>query len=431
MDEQQGEPSALEREGRLGQGAPTAPHLHITHPLQRARVVLGVSGGIAAYKAADLASKLVQSEAVVDVVLTAGGQEFVRPLTFQALTKRPVHTDAFAPWTETSFGHITLAREADLLVIAPASANTIARLALGLADDLLGAIALSTEAPLLVAPAMEHGMYHHPATQEHLATLVRRGVIVVGPERGRLASGYEGDGRLASVEMILGRARALLGRDGPLAGKHVVVTAGGTREPLDPVRFLGNRSSGTMGYALAQAAIDHGAAVTLITTASLSPPVTATVVPVETAEQMRTAVEEAVKEGDALIMAAAVADFRPDRTQHQKIKKRPDQDVLDLRLTQNPDIIATIDHPGLVKVGFAAETHDLVDNARAKLAAKGLAMIVANDAVDTIGSAESVATIIQRDRLPDELPRMSKQRLAAEIVARLIPLLEREHDDGA
>ncbi|MDP9368081.1 MAG: hypothetical protein M3Q03_07375, partial [Chloroflexota bacterium] len=156
MDEQQGETSTLEREGTPGHGTPTAPHLHITHPLQRARVVLGVSGGIAAYKAADLASKLVQSEAVVDVVLTAGGQEFVRPLTFQALTKRPVHTDAFAPWTETSFGHITLAREADLLVIAPASANTIARLALGLADDLLSAIALSTEAPLLIAPAMEH-----------------------------------------------------------------------------------------------------------------------------------------------------------------------------------------------------------------------------------------------------------------------------------
>ncbi len=427
----QAERPVLDRERARGEGTPAAHAPRVIHPLQGARVILAVSGGIAAYKAADLASKFVQSEAVVDVILTAGGQEFVRPLTFQALTKRAVHTDAFAPWTETFFGHITLAREAALLLVAPASANTIAKLALGLTDDLLGAVALSTDAPLLIAPAMEHGMYHHPATQEHLATLTQRGAIVVGPERGRLASGYGGDGRLASTDAILGQARALLGRGGPLAGKHVVVTAGGTREPLDPVRFLGNRSSGTMGNALAQAAIDRGAAVTLITTTALSPPVTAMVVAVETAEEMRAAVEEAVANADALIMAAAVADYRPDRTHGQKIKKRPDQDVLDLRLTQNPDIIAAVSRPGLVKVGFAAETNDLVVNARAKLAAKGLSMIVANDAVDTIGSAESVATIIQPNRPPDELPRMSKQDLAAEIVERLIPLLDQERNTGA
>ncbi|MDP9470087.1 MAG: bifunctional phosphopantothenoylcysteine decarboxylase/phosphopantothenate--cysteine ligase CoaBC [Chloroflexota bacterium] len=412
-------------------GVSAAPSPDVTHPLQGARIILAVSGGIAAYKAADLASKLVQSGAVVEVILTAGGQEFVRPLTFQALTKRAVHTDTFAPWTGTSFGHITLAREAELMIVAPASANTIAKLALGLADDLLGAVALSTEAPLLLAPAMEHGMYHHPATQEHLATLLQRGATVVGPESGRLASGYEGDGRLVPVETILGRARALLGRDGPLAGKHVVVTAGGTREPLDPVRFVGNRSSGTMGYALAQAAIDRGAEVTLITTTTLSPPVSAAIVAVETAEQMRAAVEQAITGADVLIMAAAVADFRPDQPQQRKIKKRPDQHVMDLRLTQNPDIVASIDRPGLLKVGFAAETDDLVANARAKLTAKGLAMIVANDVVDTIGSAESVATIILPDRPLDELPRMSKQRLAAEIVARLLPLLDPEETAGA
>ncbi|MDP9362717.1 MAG: bifunctional phosphopantothenoylcysteine decarboxylase/phosphopantothenate--cysteine ligase CoaBC, partial [Chloroflexota bacterium] len=223
--------------------------------LRHANVVLAVSGGIAAYKAADLASRLVQVGAVVDVILTAGAQEFVRPLTFAALTKRPVRTTPFAPWTEESSGHISLAHDADVLVVAPASANVLARIALGLADDLLGTVALSTRAPLVLAPAMEHGMFHHPATQTHLATLRGRGAIVVGPESGRLASGATGDGRLASIDRIVGTLRATLGRNGPLAGRRVVVSAGGTQEPLDPVRFLGNRSSGAMGYALAAAAV--------------------------------------------------------------------------------------------------------------------------------------------------------------------------------
>jgi len=394
------------------------------NPLASARLVLGVSGGIAAYKAADLASRLVQAGARVEVILTAGAREFVRPLTFEAITKRPVHTDVFETWTEASFGHITLAREAELLVVAPASANAIARLALGLADDLLGTVALSTAAPLLVAPAMEHGMYHHPATRGHLATLRERGAIQVGPETGRLASGAHGDGRLVAIDLLVGAIRATLGRAGPLAGKRLVVTAGGTHEPLDPVRFLGNRSSGTMGYALAQAALDRGAAVTLISGPThLAPPYGAEVVRVETAEEMRAAVERAVDGADALLMAAAVADFRPATTAAAKIKKRPNQEALTLDLARNPDILAGIDRPGLVKVGFAAETENLIANAQAKLRGKGLAMIVANDAVATIGSPTNTAVVIRAESDPEELPSMPKSELGGAILDRLLPLL--------
>ena len=399
-------------------------------PLASARVLLGVSGGIAAYKAADLASRLVQVGARVDVVLTSGALEFVRTLTFSAITKRPVHTDLFEAWTEESFGHISLARDADLLVVAPASANTIAKLALGLADDLLGTVALSTGAPLLVAPAMEHGMYHHPATQAHLATLRQRGAFQVGPDTGRLASGAHGDGRLASVETIVGAIRLLLGRDGALADKRLVVTAGGTHEPLDPVRYLGNRSSGTMGYALARAALNRGARVILVTGPTvLEPPYGADVVRVGTAAEMRDAVEQATVDADALIMAAAVADYRPAAIAAAKIKKRPGQDGLTLDLVRNPDILAEIGRPGLIKVGFAAETEDLVANAREKLRAKRLAMIVANDAVATIGARDSTAVILRAGEEPEPLPPMPKSDLAEAILDRLAPLLGIEDGD--
>ena len=392
--------------------------------ISSARLVLGVSGGIAVYKAADLASQLVQAGARVDIVMTPSAQEFVRPLTFQVITKRPVHTGVFEAWTETSFGHITLARQADLLIIAPVSANTIARLALGFADDMLGAVALATTAPLLLAPAMEHGMYHHPATQAHLATLRSRGAEIVGPESGRLASGYQGDGRLAAVDAIVGAVRAVLGRDGPLAGKRLVVTAGGTREPLDPVRFLGNRSSGLMGYALAQAAIDRGGAVTLVTGPTHLPvPYGAEGVHVETAQEMYGAVHRAVPGADALIAVAAVADFRPDAAREHKIKKQAGQETITIELARTPDILASIDLPGLVKIGFAAETEDLLDNACAKLEAKKLAMVVANGAVATIGSQDSTAVIIRRGFPPEHMPRMPKGELAAAIVDRLLPLL--------
>ena len=394
-----------------------------------ARLVLGVSGGIAAYKSADLASQLVQAGGQVDVVMTSGAQEFVRPLTFQAITKRPVHSEVFEAWTETSFGHVTLAAEADLLIVAPASANTLARLALGFADDMLGAVALSTQAPLLLAPAMEHGMYHHPATQAHLATLRTRGAKIVGPESGRLASGYQGDGRLAAAERIVGAVRAVLGRDGPLAGKRLVVTAGGTREPLDPVRFLGNRSSGLMGYALAQAAIDRGGAVTLVTGPTHLPvPYGAEVVRVETAEEMCAAVHRAVPGADALVAVAAVADFRPVAVSAQKIKKQAGQETMTIELARTPDILASVDQPGLVKVGFAAETEDLVENARAKLEAKKLAMVIANDAAATIGNPDSRAVIVRRGVPPEQMSTMSKSELAEAIIDRLLPLLAGRSD---
>ena len=395
-------------------------------PLDGARIVLGVSGGIAAYKAADLASRLVQAGGMVDVVLTRGAEAFVTPLTFQALTRRRVHHDVFEPWDESSAGHISLARDADILLVAPASANTIARLALGLADDLLGTVALSTVAPLLLAPAMEHGMLHHPATQGNLATLLGRGASQVGPESGRLASGAVGDGRLAPTEAILGAARAVLGRNGPLAGRRLVITAGGTREPLDPVRYLGNRSSGTMGFALTQAALDRGAEVTLVAgPTSLTPPWGARFVPVETAAEMEAAVRSAVEDADALVMAAAVADFRPERPSARKLKKSPGTAVPEISLARTPDILAGVSRPGLVKVGFAAETEDLVANAASKLAAKGLQLVVANDAVETIDRPDSAATLVSPDSPPESLPRLPKPALAALVVEHLGHLLKK------
>ncbi len=392
--------------------------------LEGARVVLGVTGGIAAYKAADVTSKLVQAGAIVDVILTAAAARFVGAPTFEALTQRAVHVDLYAPWHEGYTGHVSLGHEADVFVVAPATANTIARLATGLADDMLGAAALSTLAPLLIAPAMEHAMFHHPATQHNLDLLRQRGAIVLGPESGRLASGEIGDGRLASPETIVGTVRVTLGRNGPLQGKHVVVSAGGTQEPIDPVRYIGNRSSGQMGYALAQAAIDAGARVTLVTTpTTLQPPVGVTLLRVMTADEMLHAVEGATRTADVLVMAAAVADFRPQTTSEVKIKKRDGMETLELDLVRNPDILASVGGPGLIKIGFAAETHDLVANAREKLARKSLALIVANDAVSTIGAGTSTATLIARSGEMTSLPLLEKPALAAVIVAEIAKLV--------
>ncbi|MBA3416003.1 MAG: bifunctional phosphopantothenoylcysteine decarboxylase/phosphopantothenate--cysteine ligase CoaBC [Chloroflexia bacterium] len=400
--------------------------------LAGAKIVLGVAGGIAAYKAADLCSSLVQLGARVDVVMTAGALRFLQPSVFNAITRRPVHTSAWEDWTPAAAGHVTIAHEAEALLVAPATANTIARLALGLADDLLGTVALASRAPLLLAPAMEHNMCHHPATQTHLQTLRSRGAVVVGPGTGHLASGMVGDGRLAPVEQIVGALRMVLGRSGPLAGTRVVVTAGPTHEPLDPVRFLGNRSSGRMGFAVAQLLIDRGAAVHLIAgPTTLTPPYGTVVTEIQTALEMQEATSAAVAGADALIMAAAVADFRPAEPETHKIKKRPGQERLDLRLVRTPDILATIDHPGLLKIGFAAETDNLVANAEAKLHAKGLAMIVANDATGTIGSERSTATILGRDRAPRALPDMTKDELASVIADELVALLSRRRESPA
>ncbi|HET6262680.1 MAG TPA: bifunctional phosphopantothenoylcysteine decarboxylase/phosphopantothenate--cysteine ligase CoaBC, partial [Chloroflexia bacterium] len=397
--------------------------------LRDKRVVLGVSGGIAAYKVADLASKLAQAGALVDVIMTQGAQQFVTPLTFQALTKRPVRTDIYADWLGEDTGHVGLARNADILVVAPATAHTIARLALGLSDDMLCAVYLSTQAPVLVIPAMESGMFLHPATQEHLETLRRRGATVMQPGEGHLASGASGVGRLPEVPEMLAAIKRTLGRDGPLAGRKVVVTAGGTQEPLDPVRFIGNGSSGRMGYAIAEEALNAGAQVTLITgAASAQPPHGVELVRARTTREMEAAVREAVRDADVLVMAAAVADFAPRHTSEQKIKKT--DAGLTVELERNPDILAglaTMDLPNLLRVGFAAETEDLLDNARAKLQKKKLDLIIANDAVASIGTESSSITFVRKDGNTQQLPHLPKEASARAIIEEIAHLiLERD-----
>ncbi|MGD9711820.1 MAG: bifunctional phosphopantothenoylcysteine decarboxylase/phosphopantothenate--cysteine ligase CoaBC [Thermomicrobiales bacterium] len=392
--------------------------------IRNARIVLGVTGGIAAYKSVDLASKLVQTGAAVDVVLTEGALHFVGEASFGAITKRAVHSGVFETWRDTWHGHITLGQEADIFVIAPATADSLARLATGRADDMLGAAVLASQCPLIVAPAMEHQMYHHPATQANLRTLAERGVHQVGPESGRLASGAIGDGRMAEPLMILGAIRQVLGADGPLRGRRIVVTAGGTRERVDPIRFVGNRSSGLMGYAVTQALIDRGASVVLVTgPVALQPPYGAEVVRVESAREMQAAVRDSTGTADAIIMAAAVSDYRPDRQSPAKIKKENFGDSLTINLVANPDIVAGVAKPGLIKVGFAAETENLVENAKRKLESKALDMIVANDAEKTIGSETSEATLIYRNRLPESLEEMSKSELADVITERIVDLI--------
>ena len=390
--------------------------------LRGKRVVLGVSGGIAAYKTIELARELSRAGALVDVILTHAALEFVTPLTFQTLTKRPVHTGVFEGWTEAAKGHISLGEEADVLVVAPATANVLAKLATGLADDMLTVTALATTAPLVLAPAMDHHMYLHPATQQNIQTLKTRGARVIGPDQGPLASGLVGYGRLVPTLRIMDAVRSALGADGRLAGCRVVVTAGPTWEAIDPIRFISNRSSGKMGYAVATAALDAGADVTLISgPTALTPPSTATVVTVETAGEMFDAVEQAIDGADALVMTAAVADYRPATVAEHKIKKT--EEDLVLSLVRTADILASIRRPGLVKVGFAAETTSVIDYARAKLRAKDLDLIVANDARSTMGSDESAAYLIHHGSEPVALGPAAKSEVAEAIVDRVAELI--------
>jgi phosphopantothenoylcysteine decarboxylase/phosphopantothenate--cysteine ligase len=364
----------------------------------------------------------------VDVIMTEAAQRFVTPLTFNAITHRPVRTDLWADWLGDDTGHVSVAREADALVIAPATAHTLARLALGLADDLLAAVALSTTAPLLVVPAMESHMYAHPATQAHLATLRERGALVMEPGSGHLASGATGVGRLPAPARIVDAIRVLLGRGGPLAGRRVVITAGGTQEPLDPVRYLGNRSSGQMGWALVEAAQARGAAVTLIHgPVALPVPWGVEAVPVGTTADLEAAVREAVAGADVLIMAAAPADFRPATVHTEKIKKAPGEDTLTLDLVKNPDILAGLRGlPGterLIKVGFAAETHNLLANAQAKMAAKDQHLQILNEAISSLGAPTSAVTILDRAGGIETLPTQPKALTAGRILDRVVELL--------
>jgi phosphopantothenoylcysteine decarboxylase/phosphopantothenate--cysteine ligase len=394
--------------------------------LKEKSVVLGVTGGIAAYKAAALCSHLVKAGAVVDVILTEAAREFVAPLTFQALTHRPVVTGMFTLLAETDIGHVSLARRADLLIIAPTTANTIAKLAAGLADNMLTTTALATQAPILLAPAMESQMWTNPLTQANVDRLCQlRDVTLVGPGEGRLASGASGVGRMAEPQEILDAACWVLARHGPLAGRRVVVTAGGTREPLDPIRFLGNRSSGQMGYALARAARDRGAQMTLISTTGQAAPFGVHLVMVETASQMCDAVLGALAGADVLVMAAAVADYRPATTAAHKIKKG--ENGLTLDLVHTPDIlvqVAQARRADQVVVGFAAETENLLENARHKLQRKRLDLIVANDARQAMGSATNQVTLISADGSVGELPLLPKDEVADRVLDRVEHLLE-------
>lgn len=401
------------------------------NPLQGKRIVLGVTGSIAAYKAADLASKLAQEGALVEAVLTEAATEFISPLTFQSVTGQPAYTDADLWGAQAHVLHIGLARHADLLLIAPASAQTLARLALGLADNLLSLTALAATCPLVVAPAMDAGMFSHPATQANLETLAGRGAVVVGPEEGHLASGLVARGRMSEPQEILGQVRYVLSRGGPLAARRVLVTAGGTQEPVDPVRYLTNRSSGKQGLALAQAALDAGAEVILIATPSVPrAPAGAGHQVVGTAAEMAEAVLQASATADVLIMAAAVADFRPAHESAQKIKRAEGTPVLVLEPTV--DILATVGRqrqetgrPAVV-VGFAAETQDLLDNARHKLQAKKLDLLAAND-VSAADSGFGVDTnrviLLDAGGGTETLPLMTKAEVAERIVARIVALL--------
>ena len=400
--------------------------------LSNKRVVLGVTGSIAAYKAADLASKLTQAGAQVDVILTGAAEKFITPLTFQSVTGRRAYVDSDLWGNEAHVLHVGLGHSADLLVIAPCTANTIAKLAHGQADSLLTVTALAMRSPLLIAPAMDGGMYDHPATQENIETLKKRGATFIGPAEGHLASGLSGVGRLLETAEILGHIRLLLGRNGPLADKKLVITAGGTQEPLDPVRVLTNRSSGKQGYALAQAALDMGAQVTLITTpVALTPPVGVRVVNVQTAKQMLTAVLDESAKSDALIMASAVADFRPKNTAKDKIKKEGGIPQIELEATE--DILKTVaiqrskrKCPRLV-VGFAAESRDLIENASHKLQSKGLDFIAANDiSAEDAGFAVETnrVTLLFADGRKETLPLMSKTEVAEVILGWVSKLLE-------
>ena len=393
-------------------------------PLADKYLVLGVTGSIACYKAVDLASKLTQAGALVDTILSYGATQFVTPLAFRSITHREVVTDTFDLNSEFSNQHVALAHRADLVVIAPATVHCIAKLAVGLADDPLTTTVIATAAPLLIAPAMDGNMFDHPATQENLARLRQRGVLIAGPAPGRLASGLLGIGRLLETPELLGHIASALGRDGDLAGRTVVVSAGGTQEPIDPVRVITNNSSGKMGYALAEAARDRGAKAILITApTSLPDPPLVKVIQIQTAQEMCDAVLSQLEGADALIMAAAVADYRPVTVAEQKIKKSRQDLTIDL--TKTTDILEASTGK-FVKVGFSAESENLISNASEKVQRKSLDLIVANDITDPdsgFGRDTNRVVLIDRDLQIEELPVLSKYEVSNRILDRVQAML--------
>ncbi|QIL50938.1 bifunctional phosphopantothenoylcysteine decarboxylase/phosphopantothenate--cysteine ligase CoaBC [Weissella coleopterorum] len=397
------------------------------------KIVLIVTGGIAAYKAAVFVRLLIKAGAAVQVVMTASAQEFVTEKTFAVLTKRPVLTDLFKETATGKVPHIELADWADLMFVVPATANIISKIAQGIGDDVASTLLLARHTPLLVAPAMNENMYHNPAIQRNLDQLRADQVIILEPTYGMLAEGYAGMGRLPEPEVLFEQAEINLRQQQktPLAGKNYLVTAGGTKEALDPVRFIGNRSSGKMGYALAQALVEAGAQVTLISTVDLKAPWGVKVVTVQTAHEMEFALEQRFDQSDGLVMAAAVADFRAAQVATQKIKKNNGQG-LELQLTQNPDLIA---HFGAKKghqkvIAFAAETNDLITHAQAKLKKKNADLLIANDVSKSdrgFGVDQNQVTLIEPGQPNVDLPLLSKIETARAIVKRIIQLTAREN----
>ena len=400
----------------------------MSNPIAGKRIVLGVTGSIAAYKAADLASKLTQAEAEVDCILTESAAKFVSPLTFQSVTGRKAYVDADLWGSEGHAVHISLARAADLLLIAPASASTMAKLAHGIGDNLLTVTALAAECPLVIAPAMDAGMFAHPATEENTRTLTERGAYLIGPEPGRLASGLIGKGRFTEPKDILGHLRVILSQNGKLDGVKVMITAGPTREALDPVRFLTNPSSGKQGYEIAQAMVDAGAEVTLVSgPTQMQAPFGVELISVTSAQEMLDAVMEEVSDQNVFISVAAVADFKPKERMQDKIKKTGESMSLELEATQ--DILLSVanwagkNNPDLRLIGFAAETQDVITNAEGKLARKGLDLIIANDiSVERtiFGGEQNLVTFIYRDGVVRHYDWMSKYDVGEEIIRYLV-----------
>ena len=409
----------------------------MSHPLHHKRILLGVTGSIACYKAITLASRLTQAGALVDVVLTSAAQKFITPLAFQSVTGRRCYTDADLWGAEAHVLHVGLGREADLMMVAPTTANTLAKLAHGQSDDLLGLALLSAgihvkNIPYLVAPAMDGDMWSHPATQENIRLLKSYGATIIEPEEGRLASGLVAKGRMPEPEQLFGQIRFALSRNAPLKGRKLLVSAGATIEPIDPVRYITNRSSGRQGVALAQAGLDAGADVTLISPKLHIPiPFGVKSILVETAREMLDGVMGALPETELLIMASAVADFRPAIVAKQKIKKGDGMPAIPLE--RNPDILQTVykqcqkSGQSLLLVGFSAETENLLENAQSKLIRKGMGMIVANDvSAPDAGFAVPTnrVTLLYADGKQEALPLMSKEAVAGEILSRVIQLLD-------
>ena len=394
-------------------------------------VVLAVTGSIAVYKMVELARHLVQSGATVQVVMTKSAAEFVTPLTFQALTHRPVEIEMFSMQDERAAGHVAMGRQADVVVVAPATAHVLARLAHGFSDDLVATTVLATSAPVIVAPAMETHMWQNPATQANVATLRARGVRVIDPDIGALASGDVGPGRLASLERIESAIDDALGVTKGLAGRSVVVTAGPTLEAIDPVRFISNRSSGKMGYALAAAARDAGADVTLITgPTAIVPPAGVRTFPVESADDMKDAILAHLPRADVVIMAAAVADYRPIERATKKMKKKDLGNEMKLRLVENPDLLSAIvakRRPGTIVIGFKAETGDATAEAGRMLRDKKLDLVVANDIADprsSFGSDDDEVAFVSADGV-ERLPLLKKTEVARRLIEKLAERLAR------